>query len=110
MCRTKPGATDILINGRRACGPLNHIHHDDLTSLTHFIENGQKYHWNGQSELVEDATGKVLAQLCPAKDTLQHKSSNLVIKSHGAYQNLTDPIVMTALMVQGRADEAASYY
>jgi hypothetical protein len=105
----KPGATDILITGHRPCGPLDHIHHDDLTSLTHFIENGQKYHWNGQSELVEDATGKVVAHLCPAKDNL-HKSSNLVLKSYGTYRKLTDPIVITALMVQGRADEAASFY
>jgi hypothetical protein len=104
MCRQKPGGTDIFITGRRRRNPLDHIHHDNLTSLTHFIEDGQKYHWNGQSELVEDATGNVVAQLCPARDNLQH---NLVIKSH---QNLTDQIVMTALMVQERADEAKSYF
>jgi hypothetical protein len=110
MCRTKPGTTDILITGRRPRNPLDHIHHDDHNSQTHFIENGQKYRWNGQSELVEDATGNVLAQLSPAKDTLQDKSGNLVIKSQGIYQNLTDHIVMTAFIVQERADEAVSYF
>jgi len=110
MCRTKPGATDILITERRPRDPLDHMHHDDLTSRTHFIENGQKYHWNGQSELVEDATGQVLAQLSPAKDALQDKSGNLVIKSHGTDPSLTDHIVMTALIVQERADEATSYF
>ena len=108
MCRSNPRATDLLVTDPRSRTHLDHIHHDSRTHATSFMDNGQKYHWNGL-ELVNDTTGNVLAEMSLAKDTLHHKSGNLVIKA-GTWQDLTDPIVMTAMVVQERDDEAKSYF
>jgi hypothetical protein len=110
MCKSNPRATDLLLTQPRSVAPLEHLHHDDRARATHFVGNGQKYHWNANAELVEDATGTVLAELSSTKSMHQHKSGRLVIKSTGTLLNLTDPIVMTALMVQERADERRSYF
>lgn len=77
--------------------------------MTHFVENGRKYHWNGQAELVDDETGAVLAQLSNVGAN-KHTSGRLVIKPEGHYQNLTDPIVMTALMVQERSEQGTAWF
>jgi len=110
MCSSKPGATDILVTDRRSRGRVNHIHHDDRTAGTHFVENGRKYHWNGQTELVEDVTGAVLAQLS-FNNSLDGSSGKLIIKPEAHYDHdLVDPIVMTALIVQERKDENRSWF
>ena len=107
-CRSNPGATDFLLTDRRAVQSA-HIHHDERRAATHFTENGRGYHWNGQSELVEDGTGHVVAQLSSVvNDGHRGKSGKLVIR--GDNQRLRDPIVMTAMMLQEQADEAGSYF
>ena len=106
MCRTHPGATDICPAGRSQVA-ADHLHHDERTSKTHFIKNGRKYHWNGQTELVDDLTGTVVAELSYAGDR-EHEKSTLVI--HTPESGLTDPIVMTAMMVQERSDEGRSWF
>ena len=106
MCRSNPRATDLLITDPRS--RLEHVHHDERSHSTSFVGNGQRYHWNG-SELVDDSTGTVLAEVSASKNTHQRTSGKLVIKA-GAFQNLTDPIVMTAMIAQERADESRSYF
>ena len=60
-------------------------------------------------ELIEDETGTVLAQMIwPAKHTQKLKTGKLVI--HDCPEELTDPIVMSALMIQERSDEANSWF
>lgn len=108
LCRSSPRATDLLVTDPRSLSGLQHIHHDERTHATHFVGNGQRYHWKG-SELVDDSTGVVVAEMSSAKDTFHRKSGKLVIKA-GAFQNLTDPIVMTAMIAQERADESKSYF
>src|SRR5271170_2847553 len=108
MCRSNPRATDLLITDPRSLTRLEHVHHDERSHSTSFVGDGQRYHWNG-SELVDDATGTVLAQMSASKNSQQRTLGKLVIKA-GVFENLTDPIVMTAMIAQERADESRSYF
>ena len=87
------------------------MHHDEYTLKTQFTAGGHGYHWNKQTELVDDVTGTVLAQLSLVNDTDSRTGGKLVIKSEALnVENLTDPIVMTAMVVQERFDESKSYF
>jgi hypothetical protein len=106
-CSKAPGATDLVMTGRRS-GP-EHIHHDERSKQTHFVDNGHRYHWSGptgHNELVDEA-GAVLAELSwPVRETSRTQKGKLVIRN----QALVDPIVMSALVVQERADESGAWF
>jgi hypothetical protein len=105
------GATDIRVTEPRSAARPAHIHHDEHTSKTYFTANGHKYHWNGRTQLVEDQSGAVLAQLSLVNDTYKRNGGKLVIKPEGySSHKLTDPIVMTAMIVQERFDEGRSWF
>jgi hypothetical protein len=104
-------ATDILVAEPLPAPRSSHIHHDEHTSKTHFIVNGQRYHWNGQTQLVEDKTGAILAQMSLVNDTYKRNGGKLTIKPEGySSQKLTDPIIMSAMIVQERFDEGRSWF
>ena len=110
-CLTTPGATDIVAPERRGNIQLEHVHHDEHTSRTHFTEGEHKFYWNGHAELVEAKTGEVIAQLSSVtSDKQDSKIGKLVIKPHGQSPKLIDLVVMTALIVQERSDEARAWF
>lgn len=77
--------------------------------MTKFTTEGHEYHWNGHEELV-DEKGNVLASLSWVTGA-KEKIGKLVIKPGGQHeQHLTDLIVLTALIVQERSDEARSWF
>jgi len=59
-------------------------------------------------ELLDGKTGAVLAQMSLARDAEARRSGELVIKEQAF--GLRDPIVMSALLVQERFDEANSCF
>ena len=110
-CRMDAGATDVLLAEPLPAARSSHIHHDEHTCKTHFTANGQRYHWNGRIQLVEDKTGTVLAQLSLVSDTHKRNGGKLIIKPEGYFsQKLTDPIIMSAMVVQERFDEGRSWF
>jgi hypothetical protein len=108
-CRTNPGSTDILLTEPRPRVRPAHLHHDENSSSTHFVDDGRKYHWNKQRELIDEQNGHVIAQLSLVKDSTQRNGGKLTIKPEG-YLKLTEPIVMTAFMVQERFDESHAWF
>ena len=94
-CRTRPvqhpGATDIVAPERPGNIQLEHVHHDEHPSRTHFTEGEHKFYWNGHTELVEAKTGEVIAQLSSVtSDKQDYKIGKLVIKPHGQSPKLID--------------------
>jgi regulator of RNase E activity RraB len=62
---------------------LEHLHHEDIHSMTRFTVDGKVYYWNGHAELVKVETGDVIASFYPswlAIDVQEHKLGKLVIK------------------------------
>ena len=85
---------------------LDHLHHEDISSMTRFTVDGKVYYWNGHTELVDVETGDVLAQFYPSWlviDVQEHKLGKLVLKEEN--KDLIDVAVITALVVQERSDE-----
>jgi hypothetical protein len=110
VCRSHPGATDLQIANAR----LGHVHHDDRQMKASFSNNGSTYQWTGRkghSQLMSQ-TGEVIAEMAwPARNAHRRQTGKLVIHRADNYaENLTDPILMTALLVQERADETRSWF
>lgn len=85
-----------------------HVHYDENRAKAYFTEDGHNYHWNSNLELLDDQTGGVVAYMSVAKNAEARRSGELVIKEEG--YALRDPIVMSALLVQERFDEANSCF
>jgi hypothetical protein len=86
---------------------LEHLHHEDIPSMTRFTANGKVYYWNGHAELVSVETGDIIARFYPSWlviDVQEHKLGKLVINEER--KDLMDLAVITALVVQERSDES----
>jgi len=106
-CRSNPGATDLHLAG----GNGQHIHYDERTGRASFVLNGQTFNWNQRGQLT-DKNGGVLAELSKGKkDSRQLNNGRLTIYQDGIVsQQLTDPIVLSALFFQERSDENSSWF
>jgi len=106
-CKDKEGKTEIHPSDSSSSVVLNHIHHGLgplLHGKTQFELNGEKYHWKGHTEFINDQSGLVLAKFHPTTlEGPKHKIGSLVIEWDG--KALMDMIVITALVVQERSDE-----
>ena len=105
-CLQKEGGTDIHFMNPKLVIPLQHIHH--ILQFTHdknnFEHKDKKYHWKDHTELVDDEAKVVLAKFRPSwLEGQGHKIGQLVITPDG--QEMMDVAVVTALVVQERADE-----
>ena len=67
--------TDIPLSETRS----DRLHHEEHTRRTSFTNNGRKYYWDEQTELV-DESGNVLAQLSLVSDTQKRRGGKLTIK------------------------------
>lgn len=86
---------------------LEHLHHEDIPSMTRFTVNGKVYYWDGHAELVSVETGDIIARFYPSWlviDVEEHKLGKLVIGEEN--KGLMDVAVTTALIVQERSDES----
>jgi hypothetical protein len=69
-----------------------------------------RFHWNRWSELVEDETDNVVAKLVRNKRD-SRDIGKLVIKARREFsQDFIDSTVLSALIIQQKADEASSYF
>ena len=105
-CLVTPGITDVNFSDPLYTVELEHLHHEDIHSMTRFTVDGKVYYWNGHAELVKVETGDVIALFYPSWlviDVQEHKLGKLVIKEES--KDLMDVAVITALVVQERSDE-----
>ena len=104
-CFSTPGVTDVHLMNPLSTIELEHIVHSD-SSKTQFIARGKVYYWKGHTELFEEYPDAEIAKFYPSWsviDVNEHKLGKLVIQA--SEENLIDLAVITALVVQERADE-----
>lgn len=102
-CSEKPLQTDIHFVSTNLTVPLKHKHH------SHFDDNGKAYSWTGhcfrgKSELTEDGTGENVAVFEPSvfEGNVQRiHEGDLTV----TYHDSRDIVVITALVLQVRAEE-----
>jgi hypothetical protein len=71
---------------------------------TLFQKGKRKFHWSGQTALVEEPNGAFLAGFHARYfETEEHKLGSLVVTKEG--QKLLDLVVVTCLVMQERSDE-----
>ena len=105
-CLEKEGYTDIHFTEPKFTISFQHEHHTlpFLHTKNRFEYNGKKYYWKDHHELVEDGSDLLLATFKPSwLEGHGHRIGQLVIKGDG--QEMRDIAVITALIVQERADE-----
>lgn len=75
--------------------------------MSRFRVDGKEYYWNGHSELIKVEGGDLLAEFFPSwtiVDVQEHKLGKLTVRDEG--KRLLDIVVVTALVVMERSDEA----
>jgi len=86
---------------------LTHVHHHFPSSLhgkTSFTFNNKKYHWLAHTQLVEEATGDLVARFEPTWfEGKGHKIGRLEVMECG--MGLLQVVVFSALVVQERTDD-----
>jgi hypothetical protein len=105
QCLTQDGQTDIHF------GPEDNIvlqHKHGLLPFfngkTLFEKNGERFHWIGQTALVEEKSGWFLAGFhARFLESHEHKLGSLVITKEGCL--MLDLVVATCLVMQERSDE-----
>ena len=102
-----PGATDIHLLSPKSVLQLAHPHDPGSDCQSYFEFNGVRYGWDGHSELFEREDGTGIARFYASWDVVdegEHQIGKLVITKNG--KSMEDVIVMTALVVQERSEEA----
>ena len=102
----KEGVTEVRFADESNSIVLEHVHHKFLHiyGKTMFTYNGKKYHWKGQTGLVDDDTDTLMALFHSSWFDLNwNKVGRLEITSEG--KKILDMAVITALIVQERSDE-----
>ena len=102
-----PGATDIHLLSPKSVLQLAHPHDPGSHCQSFFDFNGVRYGWDGHRELFEREDGTGIARFYPSShvmDESEHQIGKLVITENG--KSMEDIVVMTALIVQERSEEA----
>ena len=105
-CLEKKSVTHLHFPESTRTVRLEHFHHKFLHfhGKTIFTYNGTKYHWKGNTVLVDDDTGEVLANFHSSRiDTASNKIGRLEVTNAG--EKLLSLVVITALIVQEKSDE-----
>lgn len=105
-CLEKEGYTDIHFTESKSVINFQHESHSlpFVHTKNRFEHNGKKYYWKDHRELVEEDTNLLLATFKPSwLEGYGHRIGQLVVKGDG--QDMRDIVVITALIVQERADE-----
>jgi len=101
--RTKNGVTEIKLTQTGETLLLTHVS-GFFSGKTFFEIDGKKFHWKGQSALVEDDTGVCLAVYQAKRfESKDRKLGKLLVTAHGL--QYVDAIVSSALVEQEDADE-----
>jgi len=102
--RAKNGVTEIKLTQNNQVLLLTHVH-GLFSGKTFFELGGKKFHWKGQSALVEDDTGVCLAVYKAKRfESKNRQLGTLLVTAHGL--QYVDAIVSSALVEQERTDEA----
>jgi hypothetical protein len=106
QCLARDGVTDIHFTGSGDLVRLEHVH--GLLPFFHgktlFEVGGRKFHWKGQTALLDDQSGQLLAGFhATYLETDYHKLGSLVVTEEG--KKMLDAVVISALVVQERSDE-----
>lgn len=104
LSSTKNGATEIKLTQTHQTLLQTHVS-GFFSGKTFFEIDGKKFHWKGQSALVEDDTGVCLA-VYKAKsfESEDRKLGTLLVTAQG--QQYVDIIVVSTLVEQERNDES----
>jgi hypothetical protein len=102
----RDGITEISITEPEATIQLQHVH--GLLPFFHgktlFEVGGKKYHWKGQTAMIDDQTGSLLAGFhARCLETDSHKLGKLVVTEEG--QKMLDLVVIGCLVLQERSAE-----
>jgi hypothetical protein len=105
-CLTQDGQTDIHFVAPRESLTLQHKH--SLLPFFHgktlFEKEGKRFHWSGQTALVEEGNGTFLAGFhARFFESKEHTLGSLVITREGG--EFLDLVVITCLVMQERSDE-----
>ena len=106
QCLTQDGQTDVHLLSPKESFQLHHKHSllPFFNGKTLFQKGERKFHWSGQTALVEEPSGAFLAGFHARYfETEEHKLGSLVVTKEG--QELLDLVVVTCLVMQERSDE-----
>jgi hypothetical protein len=106
QCLAQDGVTDIHFTVSGDTVRLEHVHRllPFFHGKTLFEVGGKKYHWKGQTALLDDQTGQLLAGFhATYLETDYHRLGNLVVTEEG--KKTLDLVVISALVLQERSDE-----
>jgi hypothetical protein len=106
QCMDRDGITEIRLTEPEQTIHLEHVH--GLLPFFHgktlFEVGGKKYHWKGQTALIDDQTGSLLAGFhARFLETDSHELGKLVVTEEG--QKMLDLVVIGCLVLQERSDE-----
>lgn len=106
-CLATPGVTSIHFLIPVQTIELHHHEREGVPPVSRFRVDGKEYYWNGHSELIKVEGGDLLAEFFPSwtiVDVQEHKLGKLTVRDEG--KRLLDIVVVTALVVMERSDEA----
>jgi hypothetical protein len=102
--RPKNDMTEIKLTQSNQSLLLTHVH-GFFSGKTCFEIDGKKFHWKGQSVLIEDDTGVCLAVYKAKRfESKSRKLGTLLVTTYGL--QYVDAIVSSALVEQEQTDEA----
>lgn len=106
QCLERDGITEIHITDTNDTIRFQHIHEllPFFDGKTLFEIAGKKYHWKGQTALIDDQTGDLLAAFhSKFLETDYHKLGDLVVTEEG--QRMLDLVIVGCLVLQERSEE-----